>query len=346
MSESHRSLFSVIVPVYNTERYLDQCVQSILGQTFRDFELILIVKDSGDRCTEMCDSYASNDSRVKSIHQMDSGVVNAQKIGAQEATGKYAVVIQSDDWVSPEYLQRGAEAINKYSPDILCCGRIVFYKGMEDKQIVTEKGRLLSKEQIEKEIYPKLIEGIHGGSYLPAFSSKFIRLEIYRKYQVATDNRVVLVQDYATTRPCFYASNSIYLMPEILYYLRYRLGSLGRSKAAWDTEEPRIVGQYFEKYIDMSVGDFQDQVYRMVVHQLFNASIAQFYRSASWKAITSDISNLLEEPYYKNAISKCRYQKYWKGELAHYALRKKNFILMYLYNHYRNLKFRHRGFEN
>lgn len=83
----HKPLFSVIVPIYKAEKYLDQCVQSILNQTFTDFELILVDDGSPDRCGEMCDEYAALDPRVKVIHKENGGIASARKAGAMAGGG-------------------------------------------------------------------------------------------------------------------------------------------------------------------------------------------------------------------------------------------------------------------
>lgn len=93
---------SVIVPVYNVEPYLRQCVDSILGQTFRDFELILVDDGSPDGCPAICDEYAKMDSRVKVIHKENGGLSSARNAGLDVAKGKYIAFVDSDDWIHPE----------------------------------------------------------------------------------------------------------------------------------------------------------------------------------------------------------------------------------------------------
>lgn len=95
---------SVIVPVYKVEEYLPQCIDSILAQTFTDFELLLVDDGSPDRCGEICEEYAGKDMRIRVFHQQNSGVSAARNIGLQHAKGTYIVFVDSDDWVSTDYL--------------------------------------------------------------------------------------------------------------------------------------------------------------------------------------------------------------------------------------------------
>lgn len=113
--------FSIIVPIYNVEKYLDDCVKSILNQKFRDFELILVDDGSPDKCGEMCDGYAKGDSRIKVIHKPNGGLADARNAGLDAANGEYIIFIDSDDGMEGDSaLDIINNAIDKYkNPDIL-----------------------------------------------------------------------------------------------------------------------------------------------------------------------------------------------------------------------------------
>lgn len=113
---------SIIVPVYKVEKYLPKCIDSILAQTFTDFELILIDDGSPDRCGEICDKYASIDSRIKVIHQKNQGVSAARNAGLDIATGTYLGFVDSDDWIEPEMYEMMILTAEKEQSDIVICG--------------------------------------------------------------------------------------------------------------------------------------------------------------------------------------------------------------------------------
>ena len=98
----NQSLISVIVPVYKVEQYLDECIQSIINQTYKNLEIILVDDGSPDRCPEMCDEYAKQDSRVKVIHQKNAGVSAARNAGIDVARGEYIGFVDSDDLIAPD----------------------------------------------------------------------------------------------------------------------------------------------------------------------------------------------------------------------------------------------------
>ena len=115
-------MFSIIVPVYKVEQYLEKCVTSILKQEYKDFELILVDDGSPDNCGIMCDEFAQKDDRIIVIHQKNTGVSEARNAGLAIARGKYICFVDSDDWVSEKFLAGFAEQIQKKDVDILICG--------------------------------------------------------------------------------------------------------------------------------------------------------------------------------------------------------------------------------
>lgn len=97
-------MISVIIPVYNVENYLPKCIESILSQSYQDFEAIFVIDGSPDKCYKICQSYAEKDSRIRIINKENEGVSKARNVGIQEAKGDWIVFIDSDDWVTPDYL--------------------------------------------------------------------------------------------------------------------------------------------------------------------------------------------------------------------------------------------------
>ncbi|MFI3288617.1 MAG: glycosyltransferase [Rikenellaceae bacterium] len=116
------SLISIIIPVYNVERFIERCIDSILAQTFGDFELILINDGSSDRSGEICDEYAQRDGRVRVIHKNNGGVSTARNRGLDLATGRYICFVDSDDWIDPTFLVDFK--VDEYDADIYISGAL------------------------------------------------------------------------------------------------------------------------------------------------------------------------------------------------------------------------------
>ena len=136
-------LISVIVPVYKVEKYLPACVDSILSQTFSDFELILVDDGSSDDCGAMCDGYAREDSRIHVIHQENGGLSAARNAGLDVAKGEYVTFVDSDDVIAPDCLQVFTEVADETDADIVVGSYIEFSddSGLKDvwAQLETQK---------------------------------------------------------------------------------------------------------------------------------------------------------------------------------------------------------------
>ena len=115
-------MISVIVPVYKVEPYLRQCIDSILNQTYRDIEVLLIDDGSPDRCGEICEEYARADGRVKVVHIKHTGLGEARNLGLREAAGEYIGFVDSDDWIEPDMFEVLMNSMQKTGADICVCG--------------------------------------------------------------------------------------------------------------------------------------------------------------------------------------------------------------------------------
>ena len=112
---------SVIVPVYNVEKYLEKCIDSILSQTFKNFEIILVDDGSTDSCGIICDEYERLDNRVKVIHKINGGLSSARNSGLEIASGEYVAFVDSDDWIDKNMYQELYNEAKKNNADIVQC---------------------------------------------------------------------------------------------------------------------------------------------------------------------------------------------------------------------------------
>lgn len=148
-------LISVIVPVYRNEAYLRRCIDSILAQTYRAIELILIDDGSPDRCGAICDEYSTTDGRVRVIHQVNKGVSAARNAGLAEARGELISFVDSDDWVEPDYLSYLADIMAERNVPISCCNHWINIKGKDRaKYPVREQADTVTLRQaVERVLY-------------------------------------------------------------------------------------------------------------------------------------------------------------------------------------------------
>lgn len=126
------STISVIIPVYNSEKYVGRCIESVQAQTYTDWQLILVDDGSKDKSLEICHEYAGSDTRIRVIHQENAGPGIARNVGLEYANGKYVVFIDSDDYIEKEYFQ----LLSEHDEDVVYI----------DVRNVDESGRVLKEE--------------------------------------------------------------------------------------------------------------------------------------------------------------------------------------------------------
>lgn len=141
-------MISVIVPIYKVEQYLNQCICSIVEQTYKDLEIILVDDGSPDMCPEICDEWAKKDVRIKVLHKKNGGLSDARNAGLSVATGEYIAFVDSDDWIAPNIYERMLDEINKNEADICACGIMACYQERQEaikvKPIVGNSEEILS----------------------------------------------------------------------------------------------------------------------------------------------------------------------------------------------------------
>lgn len=323
--------FSIIVPIYNVSQFLRKCIESILEQTYCNYELILVDDGSSDTSGIICDQYSDKDSRIKVIHQKNAGLVSARQVGAGQATGDYIVCIDGDDYVDHDLLLCFEEAISNYSPDIVACG---YYKAFPEQiiEVPSPYNGFFDKEKIIREIYPILFRNDLGKSISPIIWAKAFRRELYMKYQMIVPLSISIGEDAAVTKPCYYSADSVYFSNESHYYYRQNPKSLTKSKKVMSWELPRLIMQHYEKQIDFSLYDFANQRDRYIVHSLFNVAASQFYSQHTYVEISKSIIQNLSIPYYKDSILRAKFSIKAKEYWACLVLKHHNIMLLKLYS--------------
>lgn len=325
--------FSVIIPVYNVEKYIRQCVDSILNQTHTDFEVILVDDGSSDNCPIICDEYAKTDGRVIVVHKPNGGLVSARKAGANIAQGEYIVCVDGDDWVDKRHLENFYSIIQDFSPDIVTCQFIYAYENEALNYATTSRYRIgyYTKEFIEKEIYPSLIHNPCAKYFSPSIWAKAYRAELYKKYQLQVDDRIKISEDSACIIPCVFYANSLYISEKATCYYRQNTASMTKEKRAFAWDGPELVYKHIQNQIDLTVTDFQAQLYRKTAHDLFAVIVSQFNRDDSYRKIVKDIKEHLKSHIYADCIKKAKY-KSWNGKIMTISLKYRLFWLIKLFH--------------
>ena len=205
---------SVIVPVYNVEKYIDRCVQSILGQTYSDFELILVDDGSPDNAPAMCDEWAAKDSRIRVIHKENGGLSSARNAGMEIAEGKYFHFVDSDDVIHPDCLRILMTCIQNTGAEI-AMGRFTRFheETVEENRFEPWNGKYVTRTNLEtldllfvhSENLPALVSACGTMWHRRLFDD--IRFPIGR-----------LFEDEFTTYKLYYESNIVAFVDTVLYF--------------------------------------------------------------------------------------------------------------------------------
>ncbi len=224
-------LISVMIPVYQVEAYLPQCLDSVIHQTYQNLEIILVDDGSTDGSGEICDRYAGRNPRIKVVHQKNQGLAKSRKIGANIATGKYIGFVDSDDWIDPEMFENLFQSLRDSDAQIVTSGYIKEYAC---SQPVYERGYLPAGVYHPKEDLVFCRHMIFGKGrrmwgISPNFWNKLFEREVLLPYLEQVDDQITYGEDDACVYPCMAFAETVCVTNACYYH--YRMRELSMSKA-------------------------------------------------------------------------------------------------------------------
>ena len=213
-------IISIIVPVYNAEKYLTKCIESIISQTYTQLQIILVDDGSSDSSGKICDDFSNKDSRIMVVHQDNKGAVNARKTGLKKAFGRYIAFADADDWLEPNMIEELYKDIIKYNADISMCNR---YDETGESKVAVRHGfpeGYYDKERLECEIYPKMIvnDDFFEWGIFPGLWDKLFKRELIIRYHNEVNDNITLGDDALCTYACMLNAKSIYINSKYLYH--------------------------------------------------------------------------------------------------------------------------------
>ena len=218
---------SVIVPVYNTEKYLRECIDSILAQTFTDFELILVDDGSTDGSGAICDEYAEKDPRIQVIHQENGGVTRARKAAMRIAAGSWISFIDSDDWISPDMFAAMLEKASNSKAQIVICDAVLeFSNKSQIAETLADEG-FCDKATMVQQIYPTMIMSFeHRRPGMAGWlCNKIFERSLLEKVFWSVEDSFVFSEDALCCYAALLESENIYIYRKPLYHYRQHTDS-------------------------------------------------------------------------------------------------------------------------
>ena len=212
---------SIIVPVYNAQRTLRRCIDSVLNQTFSDFELLLVDDGSKDESGEICDSYALRDERVKVFHIENSGVSAARNVALDRARGEYLQFLDSDDWITADATQQFVRAARKYDCDMVISD---FYRVVNDRLSVKgdiEEAAVMSREEFAAHMMENPADFYYGVLW-----NKLFRRSIVEEHSLRMNPEISWCEDFLFNLEYIRCADRFYALNVPLYYYVKTKGSL------------------------------------------------------------------------------------------------------------------------
>ncbi len=201
-------LISVIVPVYNAEAYLHRCVDSLLAQTFRDFEILLIDDGSPDKSGEICDQYARQDDRIRVFHKENGGVSSARQLGIEQAKGEYSIHCDPDDWVEPNMLEELYHKAITTKADMVICD--FFVDSTQNTTICKQP----IKSNCSNDVLIQLLENeLHGSTW-----NKLIKHSLYSQYNINFPKGIDYCEDFCVITQLLLKNLHIEYLPKAFYH--------------------------------------------------------------------------------------------------------------------------------
>lgn len=242
-NEINQPLISVLVPCYNVERYLRKCVDSILNQTYKNLEIWLVDDGSPDSCGQFCDEYAKIDDRIKVIHKENGGISDARNVAVDHATGEWITFVDSDDYVSVEYVETLYNLVQKYDCEVsVACFRN-FYEGLDPQvpSFVCEDEKMTPMYAVEQMFYQEKFDTAPWGKlYHRRLFEKGIRYP-----------KGLVFEDFHTTFLLLLESNGVAFTSKVIYFYLLRASSIEGAYSPKKMENGLAVSAFMDSQYDL-----------------------------------------------------------------------------------------------
>lgn len=220
-------MVSVIIPVYNAEKYIKRCLDSVLAQSYRNFEVLLIDDGSTDNSGRICDEYRFRDNRIRVIHNKNCGVAATRNVGIREAQGDYIAFVDSDDYIDPDMLEIMVTRVKKFNSDIVMCNYFTDKGGKITKAKMNYKEVYDGADIVKNELLYLYYTDYHNGLY--SLCNKLIKKSIYSANDILFDESLKRGEDAWFVFQCLKHCKRVDYIPEAFYYYYQNQSSIMHS---------------------------------------------------------------------------------------------------------------------
>lgn len=210
---------SVIVPIYNVEKYLSQCMESILQQTYQKMEIILVDDGSTDKSREICDEFANKDSRVRVFHKKNEGLVSSWIFGTEQSRGQYLCYVDSDDWIDPEMIEQLAEVTTGNSHEMVCSNILLEFETTKIEKKNQLQAGVYEGDEL-REILKNRVLGNEERLIMASRCTKLISRKLIEDNIKYCDRKIQMGEDLNIILPALLDCERLVIMNRCFYHYR------------------------------------------------------------------------------------------------------------------------------
>lgn len=254
-------LVSVIIPVYNVEQYLDQCMETVLGQTYSNLDIILVDDGSSDKSPRICDGYASIDNRVQVLHKENGGLISAWTAGVNIARGEYLTFVDSDDWIEKNMVEELVEYATGSSAEIICSNYVI--EKTEKQQSIKVKQSMepgiYERDALEKELFPVIL-GLEERRIHCSRCMKLVSKELIVNNMKYVNPEVTMGEDMNIMFPAMLDAKRIVILEEgFFYHYRFVDASMVHKYNPKLHDKICILGSTLQNIIDQKITNLEER---------------------------------------------------------------------------------------
>lgn len=296
-------LVTVVVPIYKTEKYLDRCIDSIINQTYQNLEILLIDDGSPDKCPQMCDQWAEEDSRIRVIHKKNAGLGMARNTGIENANGEFICFFDSDDYIAPDTIGKAYALAKQKNADIVVFGTCsVNNCGEITKSVIPDSvEETYCGSDVQLMFLPDFIDGRHDGVKVKnlclSACSCVISMELIKRTQWRfVSEREIISEDSYSLIELYKDVNCVAILPEALYFYCENENSLTH---VYREDRYSKIKQFYRVCYDLA----DKMNYCEEVHKSISGVFMSFSIAAMKQIVAADIGHRERKKILKQIIN-------------------------------------------
>lgn len=339
-------LVSVVLPIYNVEKYLDRCINSIVSQTYYNLEIILVDDGSPDNCPLICDEWAKKDSRIKVIHKVNEGLGMARNTGIDNATGEYICFFDSDDYIEPDTIEVCVTAANENNAELVVFGHddvtpelVILREHIPHPPKKLFLGEEIKNTLLPISVYSNLKTGEDWNMVMSSWN-KLYSMDVIRRsgWRFASEREIISEDFYSLTELYGYLK-SVYVLDRVFYHYTVNNSSLSRS---YRSDRFERIKCFYEAMValceKMGIGDVMDQPVKGVTFGITIGAMKLIVASdLGFQRRYSELKRIIKDDFLQELIKGTDYsgaglQKKLLYRAAKYKQVLLCFLLVYLKN--------------